>query len=264
MLAIEQREGTPMITGAHIILYSKDPEGDRAFFRDVLNFPAVDAGHGWLIFALPPAEAAFHPSEKNDLHELHFTCHDLQATMAALKAEKVECGPVQELQWGSLTTVSLPGGGKLGLYKPKHPTATWLPLPLPKDEWKLKANANYQDVMKTLMPLVTASLVLPIFFMKSFGVVPEGRPIGPYLRSHHEAYWSWIFLAASLVCGMVFYGASAKFVKVVCGGEERWPKNWFRAEPEGFFEGARDKFGGLAAVFFLVGLFFAWCFFQHL
>jgi hypothetical protein len=112
-----------MITGAHVVVYSKDPESDRAFFRDVLKFPAVDAGHGWLIFALPPAEAAFHPSEKNDLHELYFMCDHLQSTMESLKEKKVECAPVQEVRWGSLTSIVLPGGGKIGLYQPKHPTA---------------------------------------------------------------------------------------------------------------------------------------------
>ena len=112
-----------MITGAHIIVYSKDPESDRAFFRDVLKFPAVDAGHGWLIFALPPAEAAFHPSEKNDLHELYFMCDDLKAMMDTLRGKKVKCGSVKEERWGSLTTILLPGGGKVGLYQPKHTTA---------------------------------------------------------------------------------------------------------------------------------------------
>jgi hypothetical protein len=112
-----------MITGAHIVVYSKNPESDRAFFRDVLKFPAVDAGHGWLIFALPPAEAAFHPSEENDLHELYFMCSDLKLTMESLAGKKVKCGPVKEERWGSLTTISLPGGGKIGLYQPKHPTA---------------------------------------------------------------------------------------------------------------------------------------------
>jgi hypothetical protein len=112
-----------MINGAHVIVYSKDPESDRAFFRDVLKFPAVDAGHGWLIFALPPAEAAFHPSKKNDLHELYFMCDDLETTMQSLKEKKVTCGPVTEERWGSLTTICLPGGGRVGLYQPKHPTA---------------------------------------------------------------------------------------------------------------------------------------------
>jgi hypothetical protein len=117
------KTGAAMITGAHIIVYSKDPEADRVFFRDVLKFLSVDAGHGWLIFALPPAEAAFHPSEENDLHELYFMCDDLKSTMEWLKAKKVECGPVKEERWGSLTTISLAGGGKIGLYQPKHPTA---------------------------------------------------------------------------------------------------------------------------------------------
>jgi len=112
-----------MITGTHIIVCSKDPESDRAFFRDVLKFPAVDAGHGWLIFSLPPTEAAFHPAEKNDLHELYFMCDDLKSTMESLKEKKVKCGSVKEERWGSLTTILLPGGGKIGLYQPKHPTA---------------------------------------------------------------------------------------------------------------------------------------------
>jgi hypothetical protein len=115
-----------MINGAHVILYSEDPDADRVFFRDVLKFPAVDADHGWLIFALPPAEAAFHPSDKNDLHELYFMCDDLKTTMESLKAQKVECGPVKQERWGSLTTIALPGGGKVGLYQPKHPAAIGL------------------------------------------------------------------------------------------------------------------------------------------
>jgi len=112
-----------MITGAHIIVYSRDPEADRVFFRDVLKFTSVGAGHGWLIFALPPAEAAFHPSEKNDVHELYFMCDDIEATMEWLTAKKVKCGAVTEERWGSLTDISLLGGGKIGLYQPKHPTA---------------------------------------------------------------------------------------------------------------------------------------------
>jgi len=112
-----------MINGTHVVVHSKDAEGDRAFFRDVLNFPAVDAGRGWLVFALPAAEAAFHPSEKNDQHELYFMCDDLKATMESLKGKKVTCGPVQEVRWGSVTSITLPGGGKIGLYQPKHPTA---------------------------------------------------------------------------------------------------------------------------------------------
>jgi hypothetical protein len=112
-----------MITGAHVIVYSKDADADRAFFRDVLNFPSVDAGHGWLIFALPPAEAAFHPSEENDRHELYFMCDDLKATMESMNNKNVKCGAVKEERWGTLTTVPMPGGGRVGLYQPKHPTA---------------------------------------------------------------------------------------------------------------------------------------------
>jgi len=112
-----------MINGAHVIIHTKDPESDRAFFRDVLKFPSVDAGQGWLIFALPPAEAAFHPGENNDAHELYFMCDDLKASMKSLQGRKVKCGPVQEVRWGSLTSISLRGGGKIGLYQPKHPVA---------------------------------------------------------------------------------------------------------------------------------------------
>jgi catechol 2,3-dioxygenase-like lactoylglutathione lyase family enzyme len=112
-----------VISGAHVILYSKDAEADRAFFRDVLGFPAVDAGRGWLIFALPPAEAAFHPSDQNGAHELYFLCDDLQAEIAALAKKNVKCSEVHEERWGSITRVRLPGGGDVGLYQPKHPTA---------------------------------------------------------------------------------------------------------------------------------------------
>ena len=116
-----------MIYGAHMIVYSKDAEADRAFFRDVLGFASVDAGHGWLIFAMPPAEAAFHPLEPradaNDVHELYFMCEDLKAEMAALAEKGVHCSDVQEARWGSITKIQLPSGGKVGLYQPKHPTA---------------------------------------------------------------------------------------------------------------------------------------------
>jgi catechol 2,3-dioxygenase-like lactoylglutathione lyase family enzyme len=116
-----------MIFGAHVILYSKNAEADRAFFRDILGFKSVDAGHGWLIFALPPAEAAFHPDEKsdekNDRHELYLMCDDLKAEMSALKTKGVTCSAVQEARWGSITKVKLPSGGHVGLYQPKHPIA---------------------------------------------------------------------------------------------------------------------------------------------
>jgi catechol 2,3-dioxygenase-like lactoylglutathione lyase family enzyme len=110
-----------MVSGAHIVIYSKDAEADRAFFRDVLRLNSVDAGQGWLIFALPPAEAAFHPGEKNNVHELYFTCEDLKATLAELKNARVKTGEIHEERWGIVTTMTLPGGGQIGLYQPKHP-----------------------------------------------------------------------------------------------------------------------------------------------
>ena len=116
-----------MIFGAHVIVYSKDATADRAFFRDILGFGSVDAGHGWLIFALPPAEAAFHPDEENHRHELYFMCDDLKAEMSTLKKKGVECSEIQEARWGSISKIRLPGGGQIGLYQPKHPTALALP-----------------------------------------------------------------------------------------------------------------------------------------
>lgn len=112
-----------MISGAHVIVYSKDAEADRAFFRENLGFQSVDAGHGWLIFALPPSEAAFHPSEKNGPHELYFLCDNLKSEMAVLAKKSVSCSAVHEERWGSITRMRLPGGGEIGLYQPKHPTA---------------------------------------------------------------------------------------------------------------------------------------------
>ena|SRR5690349_10974505 len=115
-----------MIFGAHVIVYSKDAEADRAFFRDVLRFKSVDAGHGWLIFALPPGEAAFHPSDENGSHELYFMCKGLKAEIAALGKKGVKCSEVQDARWGSITKMRLPGGGEIGLYQPKHPVALGL------------------------------------------------------------------------------------------------------------------------------------------
>jgi hypothetical protein len=112
-----------MISGAHFIIYSRNAEADRVFFSDVLGFKSVDAGHGWLIFALPPAETAFHPSKENGPHELYFMCDDLKAEIASLAKKSVQCSAVHEERWGSITKIQLPGGGRIGLYQPKHPTA---------------------------------------------------------------------------------------------------------------------------------------------
>ena len=109
-----------MISGTHIILYSSDAEKDKAFFRDVLKFPYVDAGHGWLIFGMSGGEAAFHPGEANDKHELYLMCDDLPAVMDQLEQAGVSCEPAMQQRWGLLTHLTLPGGGRLGLYQPRH------------------------------------------------------------------------------------------------------------------------------------------------
>ena len=115
-----------MTDGAHLVLYSQDAEADREFFRNVLGFDAIDVGHGWLIFALPPAEAAFHPGEKNSIHELYLMCDDLKAEMAALAKKNVKCSEIQDERWGSITKIRLPGGGDVQLYQPKHRKAIGL------------------------------------------------------------------------------------------------------------------------------------------
>jgi len=125
-----------MITGAHVLLYSNDPEADRAFFRDVLGFLSVDAGHGWLIFKLPPAEAALHPTDGDPAEghaghamlgaELYLMCDDLHASIQSLAARNVVCTAIDKAAWGIKTTIRLPSGGAIGLYQPAHPTALGL------------------------------------------------------------------------------------------------------------------------------------------
>jgi hypothetical protein len=109
-----------MIIGAHSIIYSKNPDADRAFLRDVLGLPNVDVGEGWLIFGLPPSEVAVHPSDENDVHEFYLMCDDVEALVTDMKRRKIVCGPIHNQGWGLLTQVQLPGGGKLGIYQPRH------------------------------------------------------------------------------------------------------------------------------------------------
>ena len=114
-----------MINGSHVILFSRDPEADRAFFADVLEQPHVDAGGGWLIFKLPPAELAVHPADGPPGHELYFMCDDVEATMRDLRAKGVEfTQDISEERWGRLTRFRLPGGGEVGMYEPRHPRAS--------------------------------------------------------------------------------------------------------------------------------------------
>ena len=109
-----------MIFGSHFVLFSSDADADRAFLADVLGFANVDAGGGWLIFGLPPAEAAIHPADGPG-SELYFMCDDLVAEMRTLAAKGVQCSEVEEARWGSETKIPLPGGGEVGLYQPRHP-----------------------------------------------------------------------------------------------------------------------------------------------
>ena len=120
-----------MINGMHVIMYANDAEKARAFFNDVLGFSSVDAGRGWLIFALPPAEIAAHPTEDDEAepdgqprNELYLMCDDVKKTVADLKRKGVEfIGGISEQPWGSLATLKVPGAGAIGLYQPKHPVA---------------------------------------------------------------------------------------------------------------------------------------------
>lgn len=109
-----------MIIGAHAILYSRDAEADRVFLREILNLRGVDAGGGWLIFGLPPAELAVHPSDRNDVRELYLMCDDIAEFAAEMKRRKVPSSLIEKPSWGLLTYVTLSGGGRLGVYEPKH------------------------------------------------------------------------------------------------------------------------------------------------
>ena len=116
-----------MINGIQALIYTKDADGVRAFFRDVLKWPSVNAGHGWLIFALPPAELGIHPTDGNGHHELYLMWEDIQATVTELQDKGIELTrPITDAGFGLTTAIRIPGGGELGLYEPKHPTALGL------------------------------------------------------------------------------------------------------------------------------------------
>jgi catechol 2,3-dioxygenase-like lactoylglutathione lyase family enzyme len=116
-----------MIFGAHVIVYSSDAAADRRFFQEVLGLAAVDAGQGWLIFALPPAELAVHPAEAGARHELYLLCDDVGAEVRRLTALGVQCSGIEHARWGSVTHLLLPGGSRVGLYQPSHPLALHRP-----------------------------------------------------------------------------------------------------------------------------------------
>lgn len=119
-----------MILGAHSILYSTNAEADRALLRDVLKLTNVDAGDGWLIFGLPPSEVAIHPSDENDVHELYLLVENVESFVAEMAKHAISCDPVMDRGWGLLTQLSLPGGGKLGVYQARHARPT--PMGAPK------------------------------------------------------------------------------------------------------------------------------------
>jgi len=113
-----------MLTGGHVIIYSRNPDADRAFLRDVLGLTHVDIGRGWLIFGLPPSELAVHPADENDRHEFYLMCDDVRAFVSAMRDRKIATDPIEQESWGMLTRVVLPGGGKLGVYEPRHARPT--------------------------------------------------------------------------------------------------------------------------------------------
>lgn len=112
-----------MITGVHAIIFTRDAQADRAVFHDVLDLPSVDAGDGWLIFALPPAELAVHPTDGDSHHELYLMCDDIRATVKELSDKGVELTKeISDEGFGPMTALRLPGGSELAIYEPRHPS----------------------------------------------------------------------------------------------------------------------------------------------
>lgn len=109
-----------MISGIHLIIYSKNAEADKVFFSDILKLTNVDVGHGWLIFALPPSELAVHPSSESESHEIYLMCDDIKVFVKQIKKQKIVCSKIQNQGWGQLVQLTLPGGGKLSVYQPRH------------------------------------------------------------------------------------------------------------------------------------------------
>jgi hypothetical protein len=135
-----------MLIGAHTIIYSIAPEADRAFLGDVLRLPNVDVGEGWLIFGLPPAEVAVHPSNENGGHEFYLMCDDIDAFVEQMKTHNIASTPVQDQGWGRLSQITLPGGGKLGIYQPQH--ARPAPMSVGKAAKRSATHAAKQSVNK--------------------------------------------------------------------------------------------------------------------
>jgi hypothetical protein len=139
-----------MLTGAHVIIYSSNSNADRTFLRDVLKLPHVDVGEGWLIFGLPPGEVAVHPSDNNDVHELYLMVDDVDAFVADMQGRGIACDAVANQGWGLLTSITLPGGGKLGVYQPRH--ASPKPFSARKAPAKKKAAPKKKAAKKKAAP----------------------------------------------------------------------------------------------------------------
>jgi hypothetical protein len=140
------------ITGAHMIIYSANGDADRAFLRDVLGFPHVDVGEGWLIFALPSSEIAIHPSEKSSEHEIYLMVDDVKGFVASMTDRGVRCTEPRDQGWGVLTSLSLPGGGQLGVYEPRHARPTWSKAPKRKAVRPRKRPAKRRVAAKASRP----------------------------------------------------------------------------------------------------------------
>jgi hypothetical protein len=140
------------ISGAHMIIYSANTEADRAFLRDALGFPHVDVGDGWLIFALPSSEIAIHPAEKGGEHEIYLMVDDVKGFVATMKDRRVSCTEPRDQGWGVLTSLSLPGGGALGVYEPRHARPTWSATRTRKAAKPRTRQANRRNSTKTGKP----------------------------------------------------------------------------------------------------------------
>jgi hypothetical protein len=139
-----------MIIGGHSIIYSTQPDADRAFLRDILRLSNVDVGGGWLIFGLPPAELAVHPSEKNDVHEFYFMCDDIEGFVTEMRDAGISCDPVQDQGYGLVTQITLPGGGRLGVYQPRHARPKTMPLAREKAISRAKNRLKKRSAKKTM------------------------------------------------------------------------------------------------------------------
>jgi predicted kinase len=145
-----------MISGVHAIIFSKDADAVRAFLRDVLELPSVDAGEGWPVFALPPAELAAHPADDAGHHELYLMCDDIEATVNELAGRRVVVTrPISEERWGRLAAIGIPDGGELRLYQPRHPVppqgAPVTPTPQPEPSTTLMLTCGLPGSGKTTL-----------------------------------------------------------------------------------------------------------------